>query len=509
MSKNDEKNISITLKSDEDDKRGVVLSFSAILKMIKRCFVPWIMIAILLGLLVFGISTAITHSAKPPLKALISFSFDGIEKGKDPNGNEFDVYTIKKPSVIEAALTSLNMPLEMVEEIRQNITVEGVKPADAIDRITVYKSIYESGSNVSLSAADKMLETEYYPTQFTVTFNYAKTDISSDDAVQVLNAVLNCYRDYFFKTYGYNEALGSAVTATDYSNYDYAEVIDIYSDTLTTIQKYVGELSKNDTTRFRSSITGYTFADLSESIKAIQSIDLDMISSYITINNVTKDKDVLLNYYKFRIQNLERSKVIYQEQLAAITETIAGYEKDSILIIGNGTDDINTNYTQASKEYDNLLEKKLTAQDNLSRTTQEIIYYNERITALNTTTVGSSDKVEKAEADLAKLNAKVANLIEQVNLTSNEYYETVSLKNAYNILVPASSSVGTSITSMIKSSIIPVLVTEIMVLVVYIGIAFVLAIVEGSRKQSDIVEAATEKASAAGGDGNDDEDKKD
>ncbi|MGN1102599.1 MAG: lipopolysaccharide biosynthesis protein, partial [Huintestinicola sp.] len=259
----------------------------------------------------------------------------------------------------------------------------------------------------------------------------------------------------------------------------------------------------------RSSITGYTFADLSESIKAIQSIDLDMISSYITINNVTKDKDVLLNYYKFRIQNLERSKVIYQEQLAAITETIAGYEKDSILIIGNGTDDINTNYTQASKEYDNLLEKKLTAQDNLSRTTQEIIYYNERITALNTTTVGSSDKVEKAEADLAKLNAKVANLIEQVNLTSNEYYETVSLKNAYNILVPASSSVGTSITSMIKSSIIPVLVTEIMVLVVYIGIAFVLAIVEGSRKQSDIVEAATEKASAAGGDGNDDEDKKD
>ena len=62
---------------------------------------------------------------------------------------------------------------------------------------------------------------------------------------------------------------------------------------------------------------------------------------------------------------------------------------------------------------------------------------------------------------------------------------------------------------MIKSSIIPVLVTEIMVLVVYIGIAFVLAIVEGSRKQSDIVEAATEKASAAGGDGNDDEDKKD
>ena len=354
-----------------------------------------------------------------------------------------------------------------------------------------------------------MLETEYYPTQFTVTFNYAKTAISSDDAVQVLNAVLSCYRDYFFKTYGYNEALGSAVTATDYSNYDYAEVIDIYSDTLTTIQKYVGELSKNDTTRFRSSITGYTFADLSESIKAIQSIDLDMISSYITINNVTKDKDVLLNYYKFRIQNLERSKVIYQEQLAAITETIAGYEKDSILIIGNGTDDINTNYTQASKEYDNLLEKKLTAQDNLSRTTQEIIYYNERITALNTTTVGSSDKVEKAEADLAKLNAKVANLIEQVNLTSNEYYETVSLKNAYNILVPASSSVGTSITSMIKSSIIPVLVTEIMVLVVYIGIAFVLAIVEGSRKQSDIVEAATEKASAAGGDGNDDEDKKD
>lgn len=483
MSNKDERNINIMLKNEEKEKDEIVISFSAIFAKLKKYFLPWIIIAALLGLSIMGVSAFTAHSAKPTLQALVSFSFDGIESGKAPDGNVFDVGSIKKPSVIEAALTKLEMPLNDIESIRQGISFDGIRPADAIDRITAYKTIFEGDSNSVLSAADKILDYSYYPTQFTVSFDYTKTGYSGDKAAQVLNTILDCYRDYFFETYGYNEALGSAVSAVDYKEYDYAEAIDIYNDNLTSLRRYVSQLSNDDTTRFRSSVTGYTFADLTESIKTVQAIDLDVISSYITVNNVTKDKDALLNYYKYRIQNLQRSETIYKEELQTITELIDTYEKDSILIIGNGTDDINTNYSQASAEYDNLLEKKLTARNNLSTTTQQIKFYNERITALNTSSSGSTVELERVENDLASLNTKVADLIELVNATAEDYYENVSYANAYSVLVPASSSVTNSIKSVINASMLPLLGSEALLFVVYIGLAFVTGIISENKKR--------------------------
>ncbi|MFT2621812.1 hypothetical protein ACMWQU_25420, partial [Escherichia coli] len=86
-----------------------------------------------------------------------------------------DVNSVKSPVVIEAALSKLGRPLGELESIRQNITFEGIIPSDVIDRMSAYKSIYESGSGSALSAAESMLETSYYPTQYKVIFDYSST----------------------------------------------------------------------------------------------------------------------------------------------------------------------------------------------------------------------------------------------------------------------------------------------------------------------------------------------
>lgn len=495
MENKEERYLNVTLKNEENDKDEVVISLSGIFKKFKKYFIIWLVAAIVAGLLTVSFSGLTGADQYKSMTALVSFTFDGIENGKDPNGSVFDVHEIKSPSVIEAALTELGHPLTEVESIRQGITIEGIRPADAIDRITVYQSIYEGGTSGALSAAEKMLETSYYPTQFKVYFNYANTSFGDDEAVEVFNTVLECYRDYFFTTYGYNEALGSAVTALDYTDYDYAEAVDVFSSTLSTLRSYVNTLASEDTTRFRSSVTGYTFSDLSEAIKTLQNMDLDIISAYISLNNVTKDKENTKNYYNYRIEALERQKVVATENLATITDAINTYQKDTIQIFGNGTEGTDTISNIASDKYESLIQQRINTQDELSTTTQQIEYYKERLKKLNSTGTASEAEIERVETDLASLDEKIATLIDNVNKTADEFYNTVEFANAYNILVPASSSsVVRTISDVVKDSLVPLLVIEALLVVVYIGVAFVTAIIAENKKKNAAAVSAEPEA---------------
>ncbi len=480
MEKKEERYLNITLQNDNNDDKEIVVSFLGIWKKLKKYFIIWLVAAIVVALLTVTSSAIFSSDQHKSMTSLVSFTFDGIEEGLDPAGNKFDVNSLKNPSVIETALTELGYSLEELEIIRQGISIEGIIPKNAIDRITTYKSIYESNTTGSaLNAAQAMLDVTYYPTQYKVKFNYAATTLGSSQAVEVLNKILESYRDYFFETYGYNKALGSAVSAVDYTTYDYAEAIDVFSTTLKTLENYVSHLAEEDTTRYRSSETGYTFADLSEAIKSIQSMDLDRISSYITVNNITKDKESLIDYYQYRIDAITREKTIASENLATISKSIEAYQKDTIMIFGNGNDNTNTQETQASKQYDILIDKKIKAQNDVSTTTQNINFYNQRIKALKENPVGSDAKKERVETDFNVLYEKVSNLINIVNQTADEYYTTVAFANAYNVLVPASvSSVTHSIQNVIEDSVKPLLVLEVLVFVLYICVVLVTAVAE-------------------------------
>ncbi len=480
MENKDERYLNITLKNDEDDKSGLSLSFASIIRNLKRFFVIWVVAAIVSGLISFIYSTISYNTNKEPLTALISFTYPGVEKGHDPAGNTFDVNSVKSPVVIEAALSKLGRPLGELESIRQNITFEGIIPSDVIDRMSAYKSIYESGSGSALSAAESMLETSYYPTQYKVIFDYSSTNFDSSEAVQILNTTLECYRYNFIEKYGYNKALGNAATAIDYKEYDYAEAVDVFSSTLDTLKTYVNQMAKDDSIRFRSNTTGYTFTDLSEALETIQSINLDVISSYINVNNVTKDKESLSTYYKYRINALQRTKNVYEEQLSVISDSIDNYQKDTVVMM-TGTDGNNATMTQSSQEYDNLINKRIDTQTALSSTKQKIKYYQDRTDAIKDKPAATSAQMEKVDEDLKALNEKINKIIDDINVTANEYYESVAFKNAYNILVPASSSVTGAISDVLKHTILPFAIFEAIVFVIYISAAFIRALITENR----------------------------
>ena len=130
-----------------------------------------------------------------------------------------------------------------------------------------------------------------------------------------------------------------------------------------------------------------------------------------------------------------------------------------------GTDGNNATMTQSSQEYDNLINKRIDTQTALSSTKQKIKYYQDRTDAIKDKPAATSAQMEKVDEDLTALNEKINKIIDDINVTANEYYESVAFKNAYNILVPASSSVTGAISDVLKNTILPFAIFEAIVFV--------------------------------------------
>ena len=501
-----EQSVNLILKQEEKHEDEVVVSFSAIIRKLKKYFTVWFLVSIIVGGVIAGISMFFRTTSITPVHAIVSFTNKGIEKGKNPNGTDFDPNTLKAPEIIEAALMQCNQELELLETIRSGIEIEGIIPEDAYQRMLTYQNVYESSSSNQLAAAQAMLDVSWVSTQYTITFKYKEAKLRRSEAVQILNAMLDAYRNYYFEQYGYNEALGNNLAAIDYTEYDYAQAVDMFRSELKTLNRYVNNLSSDDTTRFRSSVTGYTFADLKSAISSLQSLDLDLISSYLNVNNVSKDKVRLQTYYEFRIQNLELEQKTNKETLAAIEAAFDSYEKDQVIIFSDSV--ANTESTISSDEYDKLINRKIAAQADLSETTQNIEYYKQRLATLKKSEAGGKDKVKRVEEDLAKLNDKVQNLIQLVNDTADDYYRNVSLSNAFNVLVPATTEVATTIKSGIVSAIVPIFGVEVLILMSYLGYSSVQAITEETRKRRNRLAAAAGNVPEASGGSDDKKDEK-
>lgn len=467
----EEKNINLVLKNPDDYDKPI-LTIGGIVSQVKRFFVLWIVVS-MVAALITGCCAFLLGRSAATAKAMVEFTFDGIEKGKDPAGNEFEIQQIKSPTVIEGALDALMYPDDEVDvdSLRNNIKIESVTPSDAIDKMAAYKSVFDIGNSAAMNAVEEMLDVSVYPTRFIITLDLKAAKISKDDGARVLDAILDSYKRYFYETYGYNRALGSAVLAIDYHDYDYERAIDVFDSTLESAQKYVGSLANQDSTSFRSTTTGYSFSDLSSAIGTLRSEDLGWISSYVTINNVTKDKELLLINYQYRIDNLKRQRTAAQSNLESVEASIEKYQKDTVMVMaGANSETANLTLSQASPQYDQMIDRKLATQAEIAECTKDIDYYEGRIESLNQST-GSTSKaqMELLDAELDKLYEKTNNILNLVESTADEFFANVAFANAYSIIVPSSVENDYSLPNI-------VLIIAVVEIVIFLAFAMVIVV---------------------------------
>jgi hypothetical protein len=343
-----------------------------------------------------------------------------------------------------------------------------------------------------------MLDVSVYPTRFIITLDLKNAKINKDDGARVLDAILDSYKRYFYETYGYNRALGSAVLAVDYHDYDYERAIDVFDSTLESAQKYVSALANQDSTSFRSTTTGYSFSDLSSAIGTLRSEDLGWISSYVTINNVTKDKELLLINYQYRIDNLKRQRTAAQSNLESVEASIEKYQKDTVMVMaGANSETANLTLSQSSPQYDQMIDRKLATQAEIAECTKDIDYYEGRIESLNQST-GSTSKsqMELLDAELDKLYEKTNNILNLVESTADEFFANVAFANAYSIIVPSSVENDYSLPNIV----LIIAIVEIVIFLVFAMIIVVRAFANQYNENNGIVsvkKAAKAEASKA------------
>ena len=99
-----------SMNTQEEDT--ITIPVVEIFRQLKKYFLPWVLVAVIFAGLVFGGSMVVSSSKASPLTAMVGFTFDGIENGLDPNGNEFNANSLKSPAIIEETLSDLNMDVK-------------------------------------------------------------------------------------------------------------------------------------------------------------------------------------------------------------------------------------------------------------------------------------------------------------------------------------------------------------------------------------------------------------
>ena len=232
--------------------------------------------------------------------------------------------------------------------------------------------------------------------------------------------------------------------------YDYLEMAEVMDDTLTSIMDHLADKVQWNG-EFRSSRTGYSFQDLKDEFELIRDVEVRQLFSEILVGKVTRDRDLLLEKYKNRNNNLAISNSAASFEIDRIKGIIGAYEdamgefgtpvvndqgesagdtlQNSVLpdVYDDWNKDEDGNWTPVDRtaEYDVLLEKYIE-----DRTLYEhnVIDgdYNRYVLDVFTGAPASS-----SQADQERVQGEIARLAEEINALQTIYYETNDEYNEY------------------------------------------------------------------------------
>lgn len=442
-----------------------------------KFFLYLLITAICVGWIAAAVSQGMqgAFGRKSYASAVVNFSFDGIDEGKDPGGGLFDVTKLKSTPVINDALKELGWEDADVEEIRANIKIQGVIPDSVKQQIAVINTVAEDAAEYYTTIEDL----NYFPSQYTVTL-YRVRGMNGDETRELLDAILLSYRKYFMDSYAGMKVLGSAAEVLDVKSYDYMQAADMIENEIDVIKDYV-EAKAQEAPDFRANSTGLSFSDLASAVAAVKRLDLNNYISFVQANNLTRDAGVQIDYYNYQIRQYNLQIQELQTQRSHVERTIEEYEKDPVIVMSS--QESVTETTQKDEYYNELLQQKLELNKQISELNTSL---NEAYDMVNT--LNASEQSQKEE-DYAYADALLEGLVftveswgKLVRQTTEEYFETELYADAYRISIPAQYSAMGSLGELAKKMAIFGGAAAVLVLLLW-GMAGLKDEILGGRKE--------------------------
>ena len=394
---------------------------------------PWLILSLLFAaiIIIYAFLGGANHGK---INAVITYNYDGVEQGLDPAGNRFDAQEIKQDQLIQTAAEAVGLAEdnETLENLKTNLTVSGTVPYDWINRIINYRSIITEDG---VASTTDVRESSFFPTSYNLSFDYQAAGMAKSKGWDFLSALLSAYHDYFYRFYGFNHSLKDTIDVLDYTEYEYFYSTDVLKSNLKTVRDYLANLERMDYTRFRSSETGISFADLVDTADTIESEDIDWITYYVDSNSVSKDRNERLAYLNYRIEALQREKEAQEKNLDTLNELIDSYTKTNAMFISLGSSGMTSDgelqeyqFSQHSDAYDSLINRRIALLTRIREIQENISLQQIRIARLEKT--AASGKSEIVAQKMDQVDQKIRNLLSMTERTATEYYRNVKLKDA-------------------------------------------------------------------------------
>ena len=381
--------------------------------------------------------------------AVIEYSNQHAKNGYAPDGSTIDVSEIASSKNMVTVIEHLGLPLDTysLDSLCAGIKVEPI--IDEQER-SIQEAVNEEGKEYKIQ-----------PTAYVVSCTLDSSG-SKNLARDILNELLDTYFSDYSNKHINQEQVNNQVNDLIHTDYDYLEMVERLDKQLNnTINTLHIRYQRGN--YFRSSDTGYSFADLRDQFTLIHDVEVPRLYSLILGNQITKDKALLINKYQNRIANYKLTGENAQENITDIMKIIWSYVSK---LRDSGNTNIDYNYilndvheqewekvydengkripTDRTIEYDELLKSWVAASDKWDYAEIDAayctyilgVYQGKQADLAGGKAVSAVDVEQELGAVIDKMN-ELYDIVTRTNTEYNEYL------GARNIKTLSSASVQT------------------------------------------------------------------
>ena len=368
---------------------------------------------------------------------VIEYTNSEAADGYTPDGSKIDTSEIYGSYIISKVIQNLGIDPSTanMDNIRNSISITSIITDE---QQQIFDGKVVQGEDATLIA-----------TRYMVTFS-SGVDHDKDYPRTMLNEILDVYSAWYGETHVNSSRAANGVNEIYSKGYDYLEMMDVIDDSLTTTLAVLDGKVSGDSA-FRSSETGYSFSDLFWEYDLLQKIEVPKITAKILAGKITKNRDVLLNKYRNRNNDLSIENTASDEEIEKIKGVIDSYVE---MMSSSGNTNITSEYilqdiydnvrdgdsskTDQTTSYDKLLIRYV---EDRTQSTANVIdaAYNDYILDTFSTAPEQSSQEEQDEiaAEIQTLVNRINTLYTNMEETTDEYNEYLGAAN-----ISVLSSVG-------------------------------------------------------------------
>ena len=283
---------------------------------------------------------------------VIKYTNSGISEGYAPDGSKLDVNEIYSSAVISQAMDALGASGKL-SNIRSNCTVTPIIPDDQ--------------QKINDALIDKGEEVTYFPDTYRVSLVVSGKQ-GANYARNMLDAILQSYCTYYTEKYVEQKLSLNPSSHLLENGYDYYECIRILENDTNDMQDFL--LAKRENyPDFRSSKTGYTYADLCAIYNSFKKYTIPELYARVLSGPQIRDGTVLQDFLSNSIAESNQTEQVDTERRASIEQLIDEYVQKNAGILESyfteGGDNVSSSYILGNIERDGAGAKAQTTYDGL------------------------------------------------------------------------------------------------------------------------------------------------